>query len=512
MTLVWGIALRREEEVKMPLAQRFNLVDEPWVPVAGKGLVSLATIFSDHSLSALGGNPVQKIAMTKLLLAIAQSAHTPANEEEWQRLGPSGVMDRATEYLSATRDLFWLYGERPFLQVPVIAKAEKQGFGAVQIHTASGNTTVLTESQVETPLTDADKAMLVVQLMGFGLGGKKTDNSVTLSAGYSGKSNEKGKPSTGKPGPSLGFLGFLHTYLQGESLGETLWLNLLTKEEMKQLTYFSEGFGVAPWENMPQGEACATANRLKSSYMGRLTPVSRFVLLAEDGLHYSEGIAHQGYAEGLVDPSVAVTFSGAKTKALWADPEKRPWRQLPALLSFLDNDDSQGAYECRQLWIGVPRAKKHLLRFGIWSGGLKVSNNAGEQYVSGADDFVESEIYFDSPEVEINWFTNFKREMKELDQLAKYIWSATNAYFVAQKAEGKDQAAQAVNLFWQLCERRLQDLVDACNDDSDEQVKRLRRVIAGFAKKSYDTHCPKDTARQVETWAANRPNLFKYLQ
>lgn len=44
----------------MSLPNRFNLVDEPWIPVAGKGLVSLADVFSNPNLSALGGNPIQK--------------------------------------------------------------------------------------------------------------------------------------------------------------------------------------------------------------------------------------------------------------------------------------------------------------------------------------------------------------------------------------------------------------------------------------------------------------------
>lgn len=490
----------------MPLSQRFNLVDEPWVPVVGKGLVSLGAIFSDHQLSALGGNPVQKIALTKLLLAIAQSAHIPANEADWQRLGPSGMMDKTAEYLSAKRELFWLYGERPFLQMPAIAGAKKKSLGTAEVYTATGNTTILTQGQVETPLTDAAKAMLLVQLMGFSLGGKQTDNSITLSPGYQGKSK------TGKPGPSIGRYGFLHTFLQGESLSETLWLNLLTEEDMKKLTDFAEGFGTAPWESMPQGEACAVARKLKTSYMGRLIPLSRFVLLAEDGLHYSEGIAHPDYAEGGVDVSIAVASSGATHKAIWADPEKRPWRQLPALLSFLSNMDRGDAFECRQLRMGVPRAQKHLPSFGLWSGGLKVRINSGEQKVSGSDDFVESEIYLDASELGKNWFTNFKREMDELDQLDKIIWSATTAYFVAQKAAGKNQAAQAVNLFWQLCERRLQELVEACCDDSGEQVKRLRRAFAGFAERAYDTYCPRDTARQVDAWAANRPNVLRYLR
>ena len=190
MTVVWDIGLKRKEGGKT-MENKFNLVDEPWIPVAGKGLVSLADIFSDFTLSALGGNPVQKIALTKLLLAVAQTAYTPKDDEDWKILGVSGMADKALAYLTEKKDLFWLYGEKPFLQMTGIEKAEVQGFGAVQASIATGNTTVLTQSQVEVSLTDAEKAILVVQMMGFGLGGKKTDNSVILSPGYQGKSNDK---------------------------------------------------------------------------------------------------------------------------------------------------------------------------------------------------------------------------------------------------------------------------------------------------------------------------------
>lgn len=56
------------------MENRFNLIDEPWIAVVDVGLVSLTDIFSQPELRALNGNPVQKIALTKLLLAIAQSA------------------------------------------------------------------------------------------------------------------------------------------------------------------------------------------------------------------------------------------------------------------------------------------------------------------------------------------------------------------------------------------------------------------------------------------------------
>ncbi|MCL5254743.1 MAG: type I-E CRISPR-associated protein Cse1/CasA, partial [Gammaproteobacteria bacterium] len=52
------------------MENRFNLVDEPWIPVADYGRVSLRQIFTNSDYRALGGNPVQKIALLKLLLAV----------------------------------------------------------------------------------------------------------------------------------------------------------------------------------------------------------------------------------------------------------------------------------------------------------------------------------------------------------------------------------------------------------------------------------------------------------
>ncbi|CAD6881166.1 CRISPR-associated protein, Cse1 family [Methylomonas albis] len=492
----------------MRTENRFNLIDEPWLPVVDVGLVSLRQIFSQPEYRALGGNPIQKIAVTKLLLAIVQAATTPADDEAWAELGPAGMAEKCLVYLEKWHDRFDLYGERPFLQMPGVCKAAIQSAGAVLPEVATGNTTVLTQIHIEKTLSAADNALLLIVLMGFGLGGKKTDNSVVLSAGYSGKANDKGKPATGKPGPALGFSGFLHSFLVGASLTETLWLNLLTTEQIAGLRVFTTGLGQAPWEQMPTGEACAIAAQLQNSLMGRLLPMSRFCLLAESGLHYSEGIAHPGYKEGMVDPSVSVDYSGKDAKAVWVDPEKRPWRFLTAMLSFLGVNRTVG-YDCQLLRGGLQRARRHAEALGIWSGGLRVSSNAGEQFVSGADDFVESVLTLPMEILGEKWFEILQREMAELDQLAKIVYSATLNYYKTLGMEGKQQAGQASNLYWQLCERQFQKLVDGCDDPA--QIKILRRRFADFVRQSYQHHCPNDTARQLEAWAKNQPNLGRYL-
>lgn len=495
-------------------ARRFNLIDEPWIPVVGThngqgGRVSLKQLFSssgtEASYRALGGNPVQKIALKKLLLAIVQASITPVDDAEWAELGPDGLAQKCLDYLQTWHDRFYLYGDMPFLQMPAIKSAAIQSFGAVSAEVSTGNTTVLTQSQAEKPLADADKALLIVQLMGFALGGKKTDNSVVLSEYYQGKTNDKGRPSTGKPGPCIGYMGFLHSFLFADSVQKTLWLNLFTQEQIDGWAVYPMGMGVPPWQQMPSGEDCPIAKQLKSSLMGRLLPISRFCLLAEEGLHYSEGIAHPDYKEGMVDPSVAVDYTLKEPKAIWVDPERRPWRFLTALLSFIGKRN----FQCEQLRQLLGRTDGIVPIVGIWSGGLRVSSNAGEQFVSGSDDYVESLIQLDTAMLGGTWFTQLQNEMDELNHLSKIIYGAVLNYLKEQKTEGKAVAGQAANLFWQLAEHHFQKLVYACDDP--EKVRTLRPAFASIVNKVYDLYCPKDTARQLDAWAKYRPNLGKYL-
>lgn len=485
------------------IVNRFNLVDEPWIPVADKGLVSLRQIFSDSSLKKLHGDPVLKIAITKLLLAIVQASFTPVNNDEWQVLGPNGFAEKANNYLENFKNRFWLFGNEPFLQMPMIEKAVIQNYGVLQFDTATGNTTILQQSQKERALTDAEKAQLLVLVMSFALGGKKKDNSVILSSGYTGK----GK--TSKPGPSLGNYGYLHNFLAGRNLTETLWLNIITKEQISEITSFSAGLGIPPWERMPSGENCNIANQLKNSYIGRLVPLSRFLLLKVDGLHHSEGIQYPSHKEGGFDLTIAVDHS-KEPKVIWANIEKKPWRQLPSLLSFFNLDNKKN-YDCKQLRFGIFRARSSVPKFGIWSGGVSVDHQTGEQFVKGNKDYIESEFSFSSESCGETWFNLLKEEMNSLDEISKILYGATSGYFRQLKTDGKKIADLASNLFWQLCEQVFQDLVDACADKTGQKSKTFRKTFALFIDKAYNTYCPKETARQLDAWAANRPNLSKYL-
>jgi CRISPR system Cascade subunit CasA len=262
---------------------------------------------------------------------------------------------------------------------------------------------------------------------------------------------------------------------------------------------------------MPDGEDCETAKQLQNALIGRLLPLSRFCLLNDTGLHYSEGLAHLSYKDGMIDPSVAANFSGKDAKVLWVDTERRPWRFLTALLSFMESNGK--GFDCYHLKLGLLRAREAKLpKIGLWSGGLRVSSNAGEQYVSGSDDFLESVIFMNSQYLGESWYVTLKTEMEALEQLSKIVYGATMGYFKSLNCEGKNEAAQGSHLFWQLCERKFQDLVYACDNESSEETKALRKTFAHFVSTAYNNYCPNDTARQLDAWAKNLPNLSKYLK
>ncbi len=488
------------------IGNRFNLVEEAWIPIQGRGLMSLKEVFTKEDTPHPAGSPIQKIALFKFLLALCQASLTPKDEKEWESLSPEKLAKSVAEYLEQKKQLFWLYGEKPFLQFPAVAQAKINSYGAFNPEIATGNTTILLQSQIEDGLSDAQKACLLITLQGFATGGKKVDNSIVLSPGV----NKKKGASFG---PSLGFLGFLHTLGLGRNLWETLWINLFTSQKIKAMKVYTGGIGTPPWEKMPQGEEDAVAEALSSSLMGRLIPLSRFCLLDAKGIHITEGIRHQGYKEGVFDPTVSVNQGTKDSKAIWANPDRRPWRSLTAMLSFLQGVRAD-AFVCHQLQLVISRSR-HLDTVRVWSGGIRVSSNAGEQFPSGSDDYVESIQDIQSEIIGEVWFQRFSREMEKLEGLEKGLYAAVCGYFAEIGAEDIQQqmAAKATNVFWQKAEKFSNELINNCGPlGSAESITRLRTQFSHIAQNTYDQTCPHGTPRQFEAWVKHSVRTGKYVK
>jgi CRISPR system Cascade subunit CasA len=514
--------------INTTLENKFNLVEEPWITAAGRGRISLRQAFEDREITALGGNPIQKLAVTKLLLAIAQAAHTPVDNAALDVLGADEFREKCLDYLDRWKDLFWLYGARPFLQMPAIeglvekrrqeelkkattksaqrnaednAKPKPIGLGYYPDMPAENNT-VLTQYQFERELDDADKALFVLTLMNFALGGKRIEKDLDpLSSDYSGKT------ISAKSAPSLGsWVGYLHSHLVGPTLIDSVMLNLLSHEHISRNAYWITGLGTPVWEQMPSGESCAVAEALKKSYMATLLSLSRFVLLKADGIYYVEGIQYPSHKNGWREPGMAIESSELTPKVIWADPNRRPWRELSSMLSFIVHAHK---YDCQFIEYGLDRGRARHKTIGVWSGGLKVTSKAGDQSVKQDDDFIESLFFFDSAMIGEFWYNRFKHEMIALEQLSKAVYASTQGYFKVQMMDGGMIASKASGLFWQLCERNFQELIIACEEE--DKLPRIRALIAQNAMKSFETYCPKDTSRQLEAWAKCKPNLLNYL-
>jgi CRISPR system Cascade subunit CasA len=492
--------------------KKFNLIDDPWIPVASKGLVSLKTVFSDYSLTDLSGNPMEKISTLKLLQVIAQSAYTPQDEDDWLKLGSHGLAEKCISYLEKWHDRFFLYGDKPFLQMPDVNRAKKIPISALLPEVSTGNATVFSNLQMISNLNDADKAMLILVQSGFCFGGKKVDNSVVLSKTYKGKQNDKGKPSSGKAGACIGFQGHLHSYLLSNRLVESIWLNIFTSEQIKTLGQYKMGIGVAPWEDMPASEDCDISVIIRNSLLGRLIPLCRFILIDDQEVHYSEGLNHLSYKDGMFDPSMIVSYLGKDPKALWVDPTKKPWRSLASIFSFLSEGTT--SFECLQLKLVISRMPFTNDELYIWSGGIRVSSNAGEQFVTGVNDYVDSRIHVPKGIVGTEFYTILNIEMNILEDISKILYASMRNYFNEFQMKNSDLISNFVSLFWQKCENDFQELVFACEDNTQEsKSKRLqiRKIFCSYAREVYDVACPKNTARQIQFWSKNLINTRKIL-
>lgn len=521
------------------MENRFNLIDEPWIPIADVGRVSLRQVFSNPEYRSLGGNPVQKIALMKLLLAIAQAAQTPVDEPAWRALGADGLAQCCLDYLQQWHERFYLYGEKPFLQMPEVEvliqvrtgariKASKTPGKVIEAEISgspksmgagfypdlpSDNNTMLSHATFKKELTDADKALLVVTFMNFAFGGKRVEADMLSLAGL-----EIGNRYSASAGPSLGgWVGQLHCFPVTGSLQCDIWANILTHGDIDRLKRWPQGLGNPPWERMPKSESDNVAKNHKNTYQVCLVALSRFVLLKNEGIFYLDGLRCPSVKEGWYEPSLILNSAGADIKVKYVDTEKRPWRELQALLSFVGSESNDG-YECFALKLGIERLRDHYEKIAIWCAGLKVSPNSGDQSVKQGDDFVESQVWLFSSMLGASWFAHLKAEMDSLDELANGLFGRVQAFFKEQKVDGKKVggklAAQATNLFWQLCERDFQELVNSCDPGEQHQRQRLqlRRRLAGYVQQAYDQFCPKDSARQLDAWAKCRPNTSKYLK
>lgn len=462
-----------------------NLVSAPWIPVVMQDgthrKVSLDTVFREgESIADLAANPCQRIAMTRLLICVAQAAlDGPVDEADWlacrQRLA-----DAALAYLEKWRHRFNLFGEHAFLQVDGIDPSPNALADKLDLTLACGNNPTLFD-HAATPegrlFSDASLTSNFLVFQMFSPGGL-----IGVSS-WEGNSTEK----TSEHSPCLEG-SMLHTFLRGDLLLDTIHFNLQTRAQIQNLANMS--WGCPFWELDRYGKAQLDVNA--SSYLGRLVSVPRAVRLLERS-HQVVLAAGTRYAKLPLNREPAGTLvevgsgTGKHISYLSVNPEKHLWRELPSVLAVHQADYPGGAL----CLVHLRTAGK--ATFDIWTGGLAADK-------AKLVDMAEWNMTLPAELLDTTVLARYQEGVAQANGAHGTLVYAIKTYSELQKADPvwRNKADQ---LFWSLLDASSGILV-SCALEGDPQIQaQWMPVIHRSLLAAYSQSCPHTTPRQIQAYA-----------
>lgn len=168
----------------MTCQPRFNLLDEPWIPMRTQAGEVVDVSLSDALLKARDyvalaeTSPPNLIALYRLLLAVLHRALTTQNgkwtDTDHARWFCEGMPEGSLRaYLEEWRDRFWLFHPtEPFMQVAALAEAEEtrdklKSRTQVVLEGANGNTPVMFDHSLDDDPAPTTFAAACRNLLGF---------------------------------------------------------------------------------------------------------------------------------------------------------------------------------------------------------------------------------------------------------------------------------------------------------------------------------------------------------
>lgn len=355
-----------------------NLAIDPWIPVLDtKGsarLVSLQEILCRGTeYRDFAVRPHERVALMRLLLCITHASLDGPSAENWRRV-PDILPDAAARYLETWQDSFELFHpQKPFLQIAELsapdAKAKKASsekkkaesseddeaddgpttkVAKLDFSLANGNNSTLFDHEGTLPervVSPERTALLLLTFQNFSLGG------LIGSVAWRGQAT----PRTSNDGPcAVGST--LHAFWRGAHILETLHSNLCHKSLVihRYSALGENAWGRPVWEQMPASlnDTCSIENTTKT-YLGRLVPLSRLVLLHPGGgsMLLGAGPVYPNFNNPKTpfpeEPTVTLVLRGKDKKQapaiLGLRPDRAVWRDLHALL-VLRQSESVGGF------------------------------------------------------------------------------------------------------------------------------------------------------------------------
>jgi len=469
----------------------FNLIDNPWIPVRWRSevkgntpaLVSLSDAFArGKEIADLDCAPHERIALMRLLVCVTHAALGAAeDEDDWDSFGENLAED-VSSYLNG-QDIhphFNLLGDGPrFLQTKGKDVKESDGYPLCKIffQLSSGNSPKLLDhwGEDQRPWTPASAALGLLCLQNFFVGGSMA-------------SKVKGN------GPSLKSLQLL---LVGDSLEESIVRNCIDLDTMGET---GGELGAPVW-------ACGADNNL----LARLAPTSCSLWLSDD---LATTLIDQGYQypeyEAYRDPYASTVTYKDSRRLLRANLEQGIWRDLHLMTSVKESESASGplnlkAFNNRYELEGQTE---------LWVGELIKAKDAKIIDCTESTFTVPHQLFCEAGQL------IYAAGVDHAETVSKKLYGAVKTYWGTLKHESPP-VSQAQKQFWHQLDQQHRELINlAANPEA-------RRGKAGFgaigaddpwtvlvrkaAYAAYDAVCPRNTARQIQAYAAGIKPLHKAL-
>lgn len=460
---------------------RFNLIDEPWIPVRFPGghreeLGIRDALLRSKEITAIeDSSPLVVAALHRFLLAVLYRAlEGPTDIDEAQALFRSGIPgDRVVAYLEKWRERFWLFDERyPFGQNPNVPKDEIEPWTKLTAErNATSNKVLFDHTDTRTPGAEEPSACArwLFSTMTFSISGGR---------GY-------------YPSPSPNAMMCIPI---GRTLCKTLLYNLVPYPNRAVMQE-----DVALWEGDPQTLPLSAPKRMASGYADLYTWPSRMILLEElpsGRVSVIRFVAGQGFENPGRNPDPMQSYKPDKTLGslpLQFREDRGPWRDFDSLLP-----DNSGR---------APLTVQHAVRMA----GKRTGDMPEAVLVLGLRyeppratvDFWRMER-FSLPEAlagDRNIRTEIGRLLADAEQAQKSLWSACRSFARDLLSRGgREPAKEDVNgfvkqmpgnsLYWSVLESRFHEVLREYTLERDYEDVRWQwlKAVRGALKMAWEQH------------------------
>lgn len=502
-----------------------NLTTDPWIPiVTASGEVrdvSLCDVFqSGATFTDLAVRPHERISLMRLLICISQAAIDGPTANADRESAFASLPSKAGDYLKKWKASFELFDRaHPFLQLANLEKPPKplakaktkknsasteegeteEGTAASKLDFAlsTGNNTTLFDNsaarQESRTFTSAQLARMLITFQCFSPGGR-------IGIAQWNGVDTPGKGSSGHAPCAPGAM--LHSFVREENLLSTIQANLLTRALIN--SNYRKPWGKPVWEMPPASfEDSGAIENATTTYLGRLMPLARAILLREDGksLLLANGLDYPSIPEFSTEPTATTVVKKDKSGlALVGAGNRALWRELPALvikradntggpLTLSEADDERAT----DLWVGALITDKASIIDtveGVYHLPARLRNEPGRLV--------------------------FEAEVSQSESASYALGSAAKVYrsSLELKPQGYPEKAFALRHYWTSVEQSL-PLLNAYisapdgSDEGEAARRTWRSAIWRAARDAYHLACPFGTPRQRRAHALGLRTLYR---